>query len=140
MKPGYVRNLSSAADTRERTARRRRDKTRTLQLDMRSRLAKRSRQLEREYTSALLARGVTIDVFTQGTIQNLSISMTQIETARAAISRGKPIDDELMRAWVISAQKDAKTLGLKASIVDPPTPPPSMRASVREVLEAAGKI
>jgi hypothetical protein len=101
-------------------------------------LAKRSKQLEREYTAALVARGVAIDVFTQGTIQSLAISMTQIETARAAATRGKPIDGvdgELLRAWIISAQRDAKTLGLKASIVDdkPPRPVPSMVESMRLV-------
>jgi hypothetical protein len=128
-------HVTATATTRERAARHKRSKVQTLTPDMRTRLAKRAKALQREYTGMLVARGVAVDVFTEATINNLSIAMTQIETARAASSRGVPTDPELMRAWVTTAMKLARALGLKPSIVEaspPPRPSRPLSAALRD--------
>jgi hypothetical protein len=99
-----------------------------MQPDFRTRLARRARALEHQFTAELSARGVAITIDVGITVSNLAVAVTNLEVERAKLLRNLPCDTELMRSWVTTVTKLSRQLGLKTtSLVEPPPPPRPMR-------------
>jgi hypothetical protein len=105
--------------------------------DQRTRVARRVRALESEYRATLGRQGVTIDIHTDITIGHLADAMVHLEVARAASSRGTPVDDVQMTRWLNLAQRLANQLGLKPSLTDAAPPPRKVPPLSRLIQEGA---
>jgi hypothetical protein len=63
--------------------------------------------------------GVVIDVHVDMTVGALADAMVRVEIARAATSRGMPVDHEQLTRWLNLAQRLANQLGLKPQVTEP---------------------
>jgi hypothetical protein len=128
---------TGTAATRQRKARakRQRAKATSLNGDMRTRLAKRFRALEAEYTAMVQGQGRVLDVNVLLCISNLATAVVQVEIHRAQIMRGVRTDPETLRAWLTTARKEADRLGVDASVVDGPAAPPKPVRPLSAVLK-----
>jgi hypothetical protein len=118
--PGEPRKLTD--DDRRRLRQEQNNRARRAQVDMRFRVAKRQRQIERGLRASLIGQGRVITIHDDCLIGSLANCLIQQEIMTGERSRGAHVDTEELTRLANAAQRLVGALGLKPEIAQEPAP------------------
>jgi hypothetical protein len=117
---GISSELAELAAGERRRAKRRLQ--RRVQTDMRTRIGRRQRAIERELRAELVKMGRQVTIHDDCLIGSLANCMVQLEIAAGDRSRGLKVDDEQITRLANTSQRLIAMLGLRHQVVEDPGP------------------
>ena len=105
---------------------------RRAQVDMRTRIGKRLREIEKGLRAEVLGQGRVISIHTDLLIGSAAQLMLQIEHMRGLRNAGELVDGEELTRAVNSLARAIGQLGLRPSLAEPPKPRPSLASMIRD--------
>jgi hypothetical protein len=90
--------------------------------DNRTRVARRTRTIERDLRNQISRQGRVITIDVDVTIGQIAAACVRIEAMRSVMSRGEVVDDERLAALINICQRGLGRIGLRPTLLDADRP------------------